>query len=139
MFRFFKKAWDDLSTLERIFYRFWSLVLLFGLWAGLTDKPLPLPQQPSYESVMEYRIREGHWSKEYLRTHFKEYSKSHPNAGYGDDNRTNATKYESLPEYPDYYNPRAGHWEEFLEDLEMRGIDPWDSDAEEIYDLEYGR
>jgi preprotein translocase subunit SecG len=41
-------------------------------------------------------------------------------------------------EYPEYYNSAAGHWDEFLEDLDAYGLDPWDPEAQELWDNNYG-
>jgi len=44
---------------------------------------------------------------------------------------------KSYQEYPEYYDEDAGHWEEFLEDAEMLGIDPFSIDGQDYYELNY--
>jgi len=57
--------------------------------------------------------------------------------------RATHERYARIPyavpeEYPEYYDTRAGHWEEALEDMEMLGIDPFSTDGQNYYELNYG-
>jgi hypothetical protein len=129
---------NSLQSWEKKMYGVWLFLIVFTIWASVDRTPTPIPSTPSYDEIIKDRVRSGQLSRFQLEKGFPEFAKRYPNVG-GTPTYRRVHNPIKLGDYPDYYNPEAGHWEEFIEDLDNQGISPWDPDAEEMYDLNYGR
>ena len=117
------------------FIAFYTLIIL----GVLANKPSKIQRQPSLSNAeyIEMRLREGQLDWGGVEANFPEYARTHTNP-YPETRRRSARPKRRWVEYPGYYSRSAGHWEEFVEDLDAMGIDPWDPDAEDYYNLNYG-
>jgi hypothetical protein len=116
-------------------FAFFYILILLG---AVLNKPVVIPKQRSLtnDEFIEMRLKSGNMHWDAIEANFPEYARTHTNPY--PERQKSSIKYNERADYPCYYNRDAGHWEEFIEDLEMQGIDPWDPDAEDYYNLNYG-
>ena len=116
-------------------FAFFYILILLG---AVLNKPTGLPKQHhlTNDEYIEMRLKTDNIDWDGVEANFPEYARTHTNP-YPERIQGSSVRFRERTEYPCYYNQDAGHWEEFIEDLDAMGIDPWDPDAEDYYNINY--